>query len=259
MAERRLIAGIHPIRVRLRQRAGAVKELFCARERDDARMHELIQLAEQHSIPVRFIDAQRLDAMAGGARHQGVVARVDPLDAPDDVHDILDRLEDRATSALLLVLDGIQDPHNLGACLRVADAAGVHAVIAPKDRAVGISVTVERVAAGAVDNVPYLTVTNLARTLRELKERSIVCIGADDSAPTDLWQVDQQASIAWVLGAEGAGLRRLTRETCDRLARIPMYGAVESLNVSVATGICLFEARRQRERDRGWQVSRGAD
>jgi 23S rRNA (guanosine2251-2'-O)-methyltransferase len=144
------------------------------------------------------------------------------------------------------VLDGVQDPHNLGACLRSADAFGVHAVIAPKDRAVGINATVEKVACGAAETVPYITVTNLARTLRELKEREIWVVGADGEADIELPQLKHSGAIALVLGAEGEGLRRLTKETCDQLVRIPMMGSVESLNVSVSTGICLYEARRQR-------------
>ena len=157
--------------------------------------------------------------------------------------DVLDTLTE---PALLLVLDGVTDPHNLGACLRVADAAGAHAVVAPKDRACGLNATAIKVASGAADTVPYVTVTNLARSLREMKERNIWVIGATGETKRDLYSIDQKVAVAWVLGAEGDGLRRLTRDTCDELARIPMHGTVESLNVSVASGICLFEARRQR-------------
>jgi 23S rRNA (guanosine2251-2'-O)-methyltransferase len=171
------------------------------------------------------------------------VARVNALQRVLKIDDVLDTL---AEPALLLVLDGVQDPHNLGACLRVADAAGAHAVIAPKDRACGLNATAIKVASGAAESVPYISVTNLARTLRELRERDVLAIGAAAEAGQDLYQLDQTGSVAWVLGAEGDGLRRLTRETCDQLARIPMLGSVDSLNVSVASGICLFEARRQR-------------
>jgi 23S rRNA (guanosine2251-2'-O)-methyltransferase len=157
--------------------------------------------------------------------------------------DVLDTL---AEPALILVLDGVTDPHNLGACLRVADAAGAHAVVAPKDRACGLNATAIKVASGAADTVPYVTVTNLSRSLREMQERGIWTIGAAGEAARDLYAVEQKGALAWVLGAEGDGLRRLTRDTCDELARIPMHGTVESLNVSVASGICLFEARRQR-------------
>ena len=157
--------------------------------------------------------------------------------------DVLDTLEE---PAFLLVLDGIQDPHNLGACLRVADAVGAHAVIAPKDRAVGLTQTAIKVASGAAESVPYITVTNLARTLRELKERDIWVVGTDAEGKDDLYSAQWPAATAWVLGAEGDGLRRLTRETCDQLVTIPMLGSVQSLNVSVATGVCLYEARRRR-------------
>jgi 23S rRNA (guanosine2251-2'-O)-methyltransferase len=147
---------------------------------------------------------------------------------------------------LLLVLDGVTDPHNLGACLRVADGAGAHAIIAPKDHAVGINATVAKVASGAAETVPYFMVTNLARTLNELKERNIWIVGASDEAPKTLYQSDLKGALAWVLGAEGSGLRQLTKKTCDLLVSVPMMGAVESLNVSVASGICLYESLRQR-------------
>ena len=190
------------------------------------------------------VDRVRLDRLAGGhARHQGVVASVSVNATSPDLDDVLAALSE---PALLLVLDGVQDPHNLGACLRVADGAGAHAVIAPKDRAVGLNATVVKVASGAADTVPYVTVTNLARTLRELRERDIWCVGTSDDADKQIYAVDLRVPLALVLGAEGDGMRRLTRETCDVLASIPMHGSVESLNVSVACGICLFEARRQR-------------
>lgn len=181
--------------------------------------------------------------MAGDARHQGVAACIDASRSYIDIEDVLDTLVE---PALLLVLDGVQDPHNLGACLRVADAFGVHAVVAPKDRAVGLTATVHKVASGAVDAVPYISVTNLARTLRELKQRGVSIHGAAADADTDLNSASLDGPIAWVLGAEGKGMRRLTRETCDRLVSIPMLGSVESLNISVSAGICMFETRRQR-------------
>jgi 23S rRNA (guanosine2251-2'-O)-methyltransferase len=202
-----------------------------------------LRVAELAGVRVVNADTARLDGLTGHARHQGVAARIVGGLRQPKLADILDTL---AEPALLLVLDGVQDPHNLGACLRVADAAGAHAVVAPKDRAVGLTATAVKVASGAADSVPYVVVTNLARTLRELQDRDIWTIGADAAAAADLYAVDQTRAVAWVLGAEGAGLRRLTRETCDQLARIPMLGTVESLNVSVASGICLFEARRQR-------------
>jgi 23S rRNA (guanosine2251-2'-O)-methyltransferase len=168
---------------------------------------------------------------------------VTPLAARHSLDEVLDAV---VGPPLLLVLDGVTDPHNLGACLRVADGAGAHAVLAPKDHAVGLNATVAKVASGAAETVPYLMVTNLARSLGELKERDILVVGTSDDAPQTLYELDLRGPLALVLGAEGAGLRQLTRRTCDRLARLPMAGAVESLNVSVAAGICLFEARRQR-------------
>ena len=182
--------------------------------------------------------------MAPEGRHQGVVAKVSAaLALPHTLDGVLEGLSE---PALLLVLDGVQDPHNLGACLRVADAMGAHAVIAPKDRAAGLNPTVRKVASGAAETVPFITVTNLARTLRELQELGIWVVGTAGEAENDLFGMKLDGPLALVLGAEGEGLRRLTRENCDQLARIPMFGTVESLNVSVAAGICLFEARRQR-------------
>jgi 23S rRNA (guanosine2251-2'-O)-methyltransferase len=181
--------------------------------------------------------------MTGHVPHQGVAARVALLRLPADLEEVLEQCNE---PALLLVLDGITDPHNLGACLRVADAMGVHAVIAPRDRAAGLNATVSKVASGAAETVPYLAVTNLARTMRDLKERGIWLIGADERARQSLYEVKLGGPLAWVLGAEGEGMRRLTRETCDDLVRVPMHGSVESLNVSVSAGICLAETRRQR-------------
>lgn len=243
MADFRLIHGFHAITAKLRHASEDVKEILVAEGRQDGRMRELLRAAETAGVRVIPADMVRLDGMSGSARHQGVVARVSATPKYLTVDDVLDGLDG---IPLLLVLDGVQDPHNLGACLRVADAAGAQAVIAPKDRACGLNATAIKVASGAADTVPYITVTNLARTLRELKERNIWIIGTAGEAQKDLYAVDQKGPVAWVLGAEGAGLRRLTRDTCDELVRIPMAGSVESLNVSVASGICLFETRRQR-------------
>ena len=239
----RLIHGFHAVTAKLRHDPAGVREIYFAAGRQDARMRDLMQLAESRGIKLVSLDTARLDGMAAGGRHQGVMAKVSAQQRYVTVDDVLDGLTE---PALLLVLDGVTDPHNLGACLRVADAAGAHAVIAPKDRACGLNATAIKVASGAADTVPYIVVTNLARSLREIKERGIWTIGAAGEATKDLYAVEQKGATAWVLGAEGEGLRRLTRETCDELAKIPMYGAVESLNVSVASGICLFEARRQR-------------
>jgi 23S rRNA (guanosine2251-2'-O)-methyltransferase len=192
------------------------------------------------------VDRARLDGLAGmNGRHQGVIARV--IDTPipyKDIHDILE--SDLKEPPFFLILDGVEDPHNLGACLRVADAMGVHAVIAPKDRAVGLNATVRKVASGAAETVPFIAVTNLARTIRELKEAGVFVVGTTMDAPSTLLNIKLDGPIAIVLGSEGDGIRRLTAETCDALVTIPMFGSVESLNVSVASGICLYEARRQR-------------
>lgn len=241
MSQTRFIHGFHAILAKLRHQPQAILEIFIAADRQDARSRDLLKHAEQHALRVHPVDAARLEGMAGGGRHQGVVARVaeSRYVALDDV---LDTLEE---PPFLLILDGIQDPHNLGACLRVADAAGAHAVIAPKDRAVGLTQSAIKVASGAAEAVPYITVTNLARTLRELKERGIWIIGADASAETDLYTAAWPQATAWILGAEGGGMRRLTREHCDQLLALPMLGSVQSLNVSVAAGICLYEARRR--------------
>ena len=248
MAESRFIHGFHAVSARLRQSAGSVSEIYLAAGRQDGRARDLAKLAEAHGVRVISTDPARLDGMAGShvksGRHQGVVARVSAAQRHVTLDDVLDTL---AEPALLLVLDGVQDPHNLGACLRVADAAGAHAVVAPKDRAVGLNATAIKVACGAADSVPYVTVTNLARALREMQERGVRVIGADAEAEQSIYAADLKGPLALVLGAEGAGMRRLTRETCDALANIPMQGSVESLNVSVASGICLFEARRQRD------------
>lgn len=245
MADSRFIYGFHAINARLRQSAGSVEEIFIAAARQDGRTRDLVRLAETQGVRVMFSDTERLDGMAGGhgARHQGVVARVSATLRHVTLEDVIETLSE---PALLLVLDGVQDPHNLGACLRVADAVGAHAVLAPKDRAVGLNATAIKVACGAADTVPYVTVTNLARALRQMQEYGIWTVGTDALADKVIYDIDLKVPLAFVLGAEGGGLRRLTRETCDVLARIPMYGAVESLNVSVASGIGLFEARRQR-------------
>lgn len=243
MAESRLIYGFHAVIGRLRQNADAVQEVYLDSARRDRRAQDFLKLAEERGARVMLVDAKRLDGMTGHARHQGVAARVEAARSPGDIDEVLEGL---SVPALLLVLDGITDPHNLGACLRVADAMGVHAVIAPKDRAVGINATVAKVASGAAESVPYFAVTNLARALRDLKERGIWLYGADAGAERDLYATKLVGPLAWVLGAEGEGLRRLTRETCDELVRIPMFGTVESLNIAVSAGICLAETRRQR-------------
>ncbi len=250
MPRPRALFGFHAVSARLRHDASSVRELYVDAQRRDARMKSLIARAEEAGVQAIVVDNHRLDGLCGHAPHQGVVALADEIRLAASLDDLLDALEpDQAP--LLLILDGITDPHNLGACLRVADGAGVHAVVAPKDRAAGLNATAAKVASGAAETVPYITVTNLARTLRELKERDIRIVGASDDAEASIYDIDLTVPTAWVLGAEGEGMRRLTRETCDRLVQIPMRGAVGSLNVSVASGVCLYETVRQRTVQRG--------
>lgn len=245
MSTGRIVFGFHAVLGRLRQNPASVEEICVDKTRKDARMQDLLQLVEQKGVRLMQMDKERLDGMSAHGRHQGVLARVTDAPLPyQDIHDILE--SDLGEAPFFLVLDGVEDPHNLGACLRVADAMGVHAVIAPKDRAAGLNATVRKVACGAAESVPFLAVTNLARTLRELKEAGVWLVGAVAEAEQDLFSARFNGPIALVLGAEGSGLRRLTMETCDQLVSIPMFGTVESLNVSVASGICLYEARRQR-------------
>jgi 23S rRNA (guanosine2251-2'-O)-methyltransferase len=244
MSDARIIFGFHAVLSRIRQNPQGVQEICVDKDRVDVRMKDLLALAKEKNLRVMQLERARLDGMAAHGRHQGVLARV--VDAPMPYMDIHDVLESLTEPPFLLVLDGVEDPHNLGACLRVADAMGVHAVIAPKDRAAGLNATVRKVACGAAESIPFIAVTNLARTLRELKDAGIWLVGAAAEAEGDLFTTKLQGPIALVLGAEGTGLRRLTAETCDALVRIPMFGSVESLNVSVASGICLYEARRQR-------------
>lgn len=238
-----MIFGFHAVTARLRHEASSVEEIYVDASRHDRRMQELLRAAEAAKVRIIHTDDQRLDGMVGTRRHQGVVAKAGELSLARNLDELLDAIEG---PPLLLILDGITDPHNLGACLRVADGAGAHAVIAPKDRAVGLNATAAKVASGAADTVPYITVTNLARTMRELKERDIWLIGTTDDAEKSLYEADFAVPSAIVMGSEGEGMRRLTRENCDVLVSIPMHGAVESLNVSVASGVCLYEARRQR-------------
>lgn len=238
-----MIFGFHAVTARLRHEASSVEEIYVDASRHDRRMQELLRAAEAAKVRIIHTDDQRLDGMVGTRRHQGVVAKAGELSLARNLDELLDAIEG---PPLLLILDGITDPHNLGACLRVADGAGAHAVIAPKDRAVGLNATAAKVASGAADTVPYITVTNLARTMRELKERDIWLIGTTDDAEKSIYEADFAVPSAIVMGSEGEGMRRLTRENCDVLVSIPMHGAVESLNVSVASGVCLYEARRQR-------------
>jgi len=239
--------GFHAVGVRIKTAPKSVFEVFYDVQRRDARMRSFLDRARDSGIKLIESDGLRLAKMCGSHGHQGVVARVDALAQVTSLDELLENLEALGVkNPLLLVLDGVTDPHNLGACLRVADGAGAHAVIAPKDHAAGISAIVSKVASGAAETMPYFMVTNLARTLGELKERNIWCIGTSDDAEKTIYDVDLKGPVALVLGAEGEGMRQLTRKTCDDLVSIPMHGAVESLNVSVASGVCLYEALRQR-------------
>src|SRR5207237_1867001 len=240
--EPRVVFGFHAVLARLRADPSSVVEIFLDETRNDARGKDLVAVAERSKVHLMRVPTKRLDGFYGGGRHQGVVARVEIRNTADTLEELLENIE----KPLLLVLDGVTDPHNLGACLRVANAAGAHAVIAPKDRAAAITPAVSKVASGAAEAIPYLMVTNLARTLGELKEREVWIVGADERAAQTLYEADLPPAIAWVLGAEGEGMRRLTRENCDLLVRIPMGGEVESLNVSVSAGICLYESVRRR-------------
>jgi len=241
--EPRVVYGFHAVLARLRADPASVLELYVDETRHDARIKDVAAVAERAGVKVMKLPGKRLDGFYGGGRHQGVVARVEVKSLSHSLDEILDQVKG---PPLLLLLDGVTDPHNLGACLRVANAAGAHAVVAPKDRAAGISAAVSKVASGAAESTPYLMVTNLARTIDELKERNIWVVGTDENADQTLYQADLPAAIAWVLGAEGEGMRRLTRERCDLLLRIPMRGEVQSLNVSVAAGVALFESVRRR-------------
>ncbi|MDP3251985.1 MAG: 23S rRNA (guanosine(2251)-2'-O)-methyltransferase RlmB [Hydrogenophaga sp.] len=243
MSSPKVLFGFHAVGVRLKTAPGSIIEIYYDASRRDARMRQFVERAQEAGARLIEADGLRLAKLAGSHGHQGVAARVAPVPQTHSLDDLLDAVQG---PPLLLVLDGVTDPHNLGACLRVADGAGAHAVIAPKDHAVGVNATVAKVASGAAETVPYFMVTNLARTLGELKERGIWCVGASDDAPKTIYQIDLKGPVALVLGAEGSGLRQLTRKTCDELASIPMRGAVESLNVSVASGVCLYEALRQR-------------
>ena len=239
----RVIFGFHTVLARLRAEPKSVLEVFLDETRKDARAKDFAAQVERAGVRLMRVSASRLEGMAGEGRHQGVVARVTAQSQKRTLEELLEGLQ---VPPLLLVLDGITDPHNLGACLRVANAAGAHAVIAPKDHAAGINATVSKVASGAAEVTPYFMVTNLVRTLNDLKDRNIWVVGTDSSASESIYSVKElPGAIAWVMGAEGAGMRRLTRESCDLLVRIPMRGQVESLNASVAAGICLFESVRR--------------
>lgn len=239
-----VIFGIHAVQALLERDPQRFQQVWILKGRDDRRLQPLIAALEAQGIVIQVATRQWLDSKVEGAVHQGIIAQVKPGRhyQEGDLPDLLASIE----SPLLLILDGVTDPHNLGACLRSADAAGVHAVIVPKDRSAQLNATAKKVASGAAENVPLIRVTNLARTMRLLQEYHVWIVGTAGEATHDLWESKMTGPLALVMGAEGEGMRRLTREHCDDLIRLPMAGSVSSLNVSVATGVCLFEAVRQR-------------
>ncbi len=247
MSRSEIICGIHAVRHCLSQSAGEVTELWVQSGNSGGALAELVRLAALHGISVQEVPARTLDKLTRGARHQGIVLRRRGHQALAEV-DLKSLLEGLDHAPLLLVLDGVQDPQNLGACLRTADAAGVDAVIVPRHRGVHMTPTVAKVACGAAENIPLIQVANLARALKELQQAGVWLAGTSDRAEKTLYQTDLGGPLALVMGAEDRGVRRLTAEQCDFLMRIPMSGIVESLNVSAATAVCLFEAVRQRSR-----------
>ncbi len=238
--------GIHAIEALLPDQAARIQQLWVQTGREqDTRVETILAKARQYTIPTKTLSRAQLDDLTGNAVHQGLAAEITPPPVYTEID--LDAWLDQWQAPLLLILDSVQDPHNLGACLRTANAAGAHAVVVPKDKSATLTPTVIKVASGAALITPLIQVTNLARTLRELKQRGVWIYGTCDSAPDLIYAADSRGAVAWVLGAEGTGMRRLTREQCDQLYQIPMQGSVSSLNVSVATGICLFETVRQRQ------------
>jgi 23S rRNA (guanosine2251-2'-O)-methyltransferase len=244
-SKRNFVYGLHAVNAALERAPERVLELWIADARNDARTRDLNERAGRVGVHVHSVSADALAKLVGDVVHQGAVAAMRPLKAWDE-HDLTEALNQLTVDPLLLILDGITDPHNLGACLRTADAAGAHAVVIPKDRAASVDGVVRKVAAGAAEFIPVASVTNLARTLEALKERGVWVVGTDGEAEKTIYSTDLKRPLALVLGAEGGGMRRLTRDTCDFLVRIPMAGHMQSLNVSVAAGIALFEALRQR-------------
>lgn len=239
------VAGINAVASALEHDLEHVREVLLEAGAKNPRITEIEETARRHDVPVRRIPLQSLEGIAGGLRHQGAIARYEAA-KPTDEKELPRLVEEAGGKALVLVLDGVQDPHNLGACLRTAAAAGVTAVVIPKDKAAPINATVRKTSAGAADRIPVVSVTNLARTLRALQEMGVWIYGLEGEASTPIHAIDLTGNIALVMGGEGEGMRRLTREHCDGLVKIPMPGEMESLNVSVATGVALFEAVRQR-------------
>ena len=245
MSDTHIIAGMHSVRTALKHGADGVSQVWVEARRRDKKIRDIVALSKSAGILLHQVDRSELDTIAPGVNHQGAVAQVE-VPAALGERDLEGLLHNTTNPPLLLILDGVQDPHNLGACLRSADAAGVLAVIAPKDRSVGLTPTACKVASGAAESVPFIQVTNLVRTIRWLQSDGVWVVGAAGEAETSLYQTDLNGPLALVMGGEEKGMRRLTREACDLLVKLPMLGSVESLNVSVASGICLFEANRQR-------------
>ena len=240
-----MIFGLHAVQAALDVPVSRIKEIWLAEERHDQRVDALLTAAEQQGVVVHKSERETLDKIAPGVQHQGCAARCRPLESLDE-KGVMNLLEALDEPAFLLILDGVQDPHNLGACLRTAEAAGVHAVIAPKDRASGLTATAVKISSGAAERVPFAQVTNISRLMRDLQDAGVWLVGTSGESETSLFELEMKGSIGIVLGAEGKGIRRLTRENCDQVVYIPMQGEAESLNVSVAAGVCLFEAYRQR-------------
>jgi 23S rRNA (guanosine2251-2'-O)-methyltransferase len=240
-----LLTGIHAVASALESGSGQLRQVYVTEGSRNNRVRDLAQKAKQKGVAVMFRSREELDRLAGGTRHQDIIAEFEPanLAGEAELPALLDAIDG---DPLLLVLDNVQDPHNLGACLRTAEAAGVHLVIIPKDRSVGLTPVARKVASGAAEIIKLVQVTNLARTLRDLKQRGIWLAGTSDAASQTLYEADLKGPLAVVMGGEGDGMRRLTSETCDFLVNIPMAGVVDSLNVSVATGVTLFEVIRQR-------------
>ena len=246
MSAPKVLFGFHAVGVRLKTAPASILELYVDPSRRDARMRQFVERAKEAGLRLLDADGMRLAKLCGSHGHQGVVARVQAIDQARSLDDLLDQLETAGQVPLLLVLDGVTDPHNLGACLRTADAAGALAVIVPKDKSATLTPTVRKVACGAAEVIPLVAVTNLARTLEKLQQRGLWVVGTAGEAEVSIYDQDLTGPTILIMGAEGKGMRRLTREHCDYLVNLPMAGSVSSLNVSVATGVCLFEAQRQR-------------
>ena len=246
MSTPKVLFGFHAVGVRLKTAPASIIEVYVDPTRRDARMKQFLSRAAEAGVRVIEADGPRLIKLTGSAGHQGVAARVQAVEGVRTLDELLDDLQEQGTVPLLLVLDGVTDPHNLGACLRSADAAGALAVIVPKDKSATLTPTVRKVACGAAEVIPLVAVTNLARTLEKLQQRGLWVVGTAGEAEVSIYDQDLTGPTILIMGAEGKGMRRLTREHCDYLVKLPMAGSVSSLNVSVATGVCLFEAQRQR-------------